>query len=48
MIAWKLSSHSLEIPNGAYTRSNSDWLVNTQTRVLRADWFILKNYELTT
>ena len=39
----ELSSYLLEIPNVAYkTLVNSDWLYNTLSRVLQADWFILE------
>ena len=46
MLALELSSYVLEIPNDALQHSalsNSDWLFNTQSRVLRADWWILGN-----
>ena len=40
---WKCLAYLLEIPDHAYTTlSKSDWLFNTQSRVLQADWFILE------
>ena len=40
-ITRKLSTHSLGIPNDAYmhaTQSNSNWLLITQWKLLKADW----------
>ena len=42
----ELSSYLFEIPNDVYT--NSDWLFNTQSRVLRADWLVLEFNEKAT
>ena len=45
-----LCSYLLEIPDDAYTQHLviSDWLFNTQSRVLQADWFILEINEKAT
>ena len=49
MLTLKLSSYILEIPNDAYTTlSQSDWLFNTQSRVLQADRLMLENNEKAT
>ena len=49
MLTLELSSCILEIPNDAYTTlSQSDWLFNTQSRVLQADRLMLKNNEKAT
>ena len=47
MLTLELSVSVLEIPNVAYTtqHTKSDWLFNTQSRVLQVDWFILENNE---
>ena len=46
MLTLELSSVVLGIPNDAYdTHLKSDWLFNTQTRVLQADWLTLENNE---
>ena len=36
-VTFELSLHLLELFNDAYTTLNSDWLLNTQSRVLQAD-----------
>ena len=43
----ELSWIILGIPNGALynTQSKANWLFKTQSRVLQADWLILKNNE---
>ena len=46
MLTLELSSIVLESPID--TRSTSDWLFNTQSRVLQADWLILENNEKAT
>ena len=41
IVARELSTHSLEIPNDAYmhaTESNSNWLLITKRKLLKADW----------
>ena len=49
MLTLGLSSYLLEIPYDAYTTlSQTDWLFNTQPRVLQADWFILEVKEKAT
>ena len=49
MLTLELSSFILEIPNDAYTTlSQSDWLFNTQSRVLQADRLMLENNEKAT
>ena len=48
MLTLGLSSYLLKIPNDAYTTLNSDWLFDTQSRVLQADWFILEIVEMAT
>ena len=49
MLTLELSSYVLEIPNDAYTHSvNSDWLLNTHSRVLQADWLTLETNEKAT
>ena len=49
MLTLELSSYSLVITNDAYKHSvNADWLFNTQSRVLQADWFILEINEKAT
>ena len=48
MLTLELSSIVLEIPNDANTtntQSKSDWLFNTQMRVVQADWLKLENNE---
>ena len=41
MLTLELSSYLLETSYDAYTMLiNSDWLFNTQSGVLQADWFI--------
>ena len=48
MSTLELSTIVLEIPNDAYTyntQSKSDWLFNSQSRVLQADWLIFENNE---
>ena len=45
----ELSSYLLEVPNDSYpTLVDSDWLFNTQSRVLQADWFKLEINERAT
>ena len=49
MLTLVLSSYLLKFPNDALQHSvNSDWLFNTQSRELQADWLILKNNEKAT
>ena len=49
MLTFELSSYLLEVPNDSYpTLVDSDWLFNTQSRVLQADWFILEINEKAT
>ena len=48
MLTLELSSYLLEITNDAYTTLSSDWLFNTQSRVLQADWFIFEINEKAT
>ena len=49
MLTLELFFYWLEIPNDAYsTLRQYDWLFNTQSRVLQADWFILEINEKAT
>ena len=50
MFALILCSYLLEIPDDAYTQHLviSDWLFNTQSRILQAAWFILEINEKAT
>ena len=49
MLTLELSSIVLKTPNDAYkTQSKCDWLFNTQSRVLLADWLILEDNEKAT
>ena len=49
MLTSELSSYLLEIPQDAYTTSvKSDWLFNSQSRVLQADRLMLENDEKAT
>ena len=49
MLTFELSSYLLEVPIDSYpTLVDSDWLFNTQSRVLQADWFILEINEKAT
>ena len=40
MLTLELSSYLLEIPNKR--PFNSDWLINTQSRALQANWLIFE------
>ena len=50
MLALELASIVLEIPNDAYTitQSKSGWLFNTQSRILQADSSLLEINEKAT
>ena len=45
MSALESSSSVLEIPDNANAQSKSDWLFNTQSGLLQADWLIIENNE---
>ena len=50
MLTLEISSNVLEIPNDSLfnTQSKCDWLFNTRSRVLQADWSILENNDKVT